>query len=196
MLTMIRKTSSFFSYSDCSNSRIGMPCCLHSTTPVVSLNNYFALFHSQSSKPSKSQLGKLVRDAPSKPIFTNLESALKVFDEMLHRRPLPSVVRFTQILGQLAKLKHYSAVITLNKQMGLIGISRDAYTLTIIINCYCRLNQMGFSLSVLGHFFKLGLKPDTRTFNTLINGFVLENRVAEATRLFSKMVEEGHCRPT
>ena len=114
---------------------------------------------------------------------------------MLQRRPLPSVVRFNQLLGQLAKLKYHSAVISLNKTMCVLGIASDAYTLNIIINCYCHLKQAGLSMSVLGRFFKLGLQPDVTTFNTLINGFVLENGVAEAARLFSKMLEGGHCKP-
>ncbi|KAI5338001.1 hypothetical protein L3X38_017272 [Prunus dulcis] len=94
---------------------------------------------------------------------------------MLQMRPLPSVVRFTKILGQVAKLKHYSAVISLYNQMGASGIGPAVYALNIFINCYCHLNQMGFSLSVLGKFFKLGLEPNVFTFNTLINGFLLEN---------------------
>ncbi|KAL6200326.1 hypothetical protein ACLB2K_030108 [Fragaria x ananassa] len=67
--------------------------------------------------------------------------------------------------------------------------------LTIVINCYCRLNRMEYALSVLAHFFKLGLQPNVTTFNTLLNGFVLRNGVADAARLFSKMVEGGHCQP-
>ncbi|PRQ34693.1 putative pentatricopeptide [Rosa chinensis] len=114
---------------------------------------------------------------------------------MLQRSPLPSVVRFTQILGQLVKLKHYSQVIALNRRMGLIGIASNVYTLSIIINCYCHLNQMGFSLSVLAQFFKLGLQPTVTTYTTLINGFVLKNRMPEAAGIFSKMLQAGHCVP-
>ncbi|PRQ34462.1 putative pentatricopeptide [Rosa chinensis] len=148
----------------------------YSTPPLV------ALLHFKSSKPTKSR--------ETHPRVSNVEHALKVFDEMLQRRPLPCVVRFNQLLGQRAKLKHYSAVLSLIRQMGLLGIASDTYTLTIVINCYCHLDQMGFSLSVLGQFFKSGLQPNVATFNTLINGFVLQNRVPEAARLFSKMVGE------
>ncbi|PRQ34903.1 hypothetical protein RchiOBHm_Chr5g0074201 [Rosa chinensis] len=61
-------------------------------------------------------------------------------------RPLPSsfsVIPLNQILTQLVKLKHYSAVITLNRRMLLCGVVPNHYTLSIIINCYCHLNQMG-----------------------------------------------------
>ncbi|KAL6187988.1 hypothetical protein ACLB2K_039383 [Fragaria x ananassa] len=179
------------------------------------LSNYMALLHSQSSNPktesTNSQYPKSVRDPQSpsvpkvselietqignRPIVSDVEDALKVFDEMLHSRPLPSVVRFTQILGQLVKLRQYSSVISLNRKMGLIGIAPDAYTFSILINCYCHLNKMRFGLSVLGKFFKLGLQPNVITFNTLINGFVLDNQVSEAARVFTKMVEGGHCNP-
>jgi hypothetical protein len=103
-----------------------------------------------------------VRD-PSVPKLTTLIDALKVFEEMLQRRPLPSIKCFTQILGQLVNLKHYSQVISLHQQMGLLGIAPDVWTLNLTINCHCHLNQMGFSLSVLGRFFKFGFEPDVRT---------------------------------
>ncbi|KAK9939224.1 hypothetical protein M0R45_015930 [Rubus argutus] len=95
MLKIMRKTSSSY-YSYCSSSGTGMPCCFHSTGLVAPVTNYMALFHSHSSKPTKSQsqsqLGKLVRDPiPSRTKITTLEHALKVLDEMLHTRPRPSV---------------------------------------------------------------------------------------------------------
>ncbi|CAL2264525.1 unnamed protein product [Prunus armeniaca] len=158
----------------------GMPCLHTNYTVVVFANNYFAFLHSQPSKPIKSirtQLEQAVRNSLK---ITTVEDAFNVFDRMLQKRPLPSLVRFTQILTQVAKLKHYSAVISLY-------------------------NQMGFSLSVLGKFFKLGLEPNVLTFNTLINGYLLEHRVAEAAALFHKMMraaiqllrkmEERPCKP-
>ncbi|KAM5583847.1 leucine--tRNA ligase, cytoplasmic-like [Rosa sericea] len=54
---------------------------------------------------------------------------------------------------------------------------------------------MGFGLSVLATFFKLGFEPNVRTFSTLINGFLLAGRVAEATAIFRKMVDGGNCKP-
>ncbi|PRQ37889.1 hypothetical protein RchiOBHm_Chr4g0407671 [Rosa chinensis] len=105
-------------YSYCS-SRGGMPF-LHSTL----FNNYLALFQSKSSKPSNStntQIRKLVRDPPI-PRVTNLEE-----DDMPERRPPPWPVRF----AQLSKLKQCSVVvISLFKQMGLVGIGHDASALT------------------------------------------------------------------
>ncbi|KAL6188314.1 hypothetical protein ACLB2K_039707 [Fragaria x ananassa] len=160
--------------------------------PFLHFTPLLALFHSLHTKPSKSRETHL-GNRPLEPRVSNVEDALKVFDEMLHRRPLPSVIPFNQILTQLVKLKQFEAVLSLKRQLGLSGIASDAYTLAIIINCYCHLNQMEYALSVLVHFFKLGLQPDVATFTTLIHGFVLQNRVSDAARLFRKMVEGGHC---
>ena len=94
-------------------------------------------------------------------------------------RPLPSVVRFNHLLGQISKTKHKSVVISLFNQMGLLGIMPDFFTLNILINCFCHLNHMGFSLCVLGKFVKSSYAPDTVTLNTLMNGFLLEGKVGE-----------------
>lgn len=112
----------------------GIPCIR--STPLF-LNNYSALFYSQSSNPresSKTHLGNLEKDPPAKVI--NVEDARKVFDEMLQMRPLPSVVRFNQILGQIAKSKHYSAAISLLTQMVRLEVTPDVYSLNILINCF------------------------------------------------------------
>ncbi|ONI00530.1 hypothetical protein PRUPE_6G093300 [Prunus persica] len=193
MLKMIKSTTAaaVASSSSCW-SRRGMPRLHSNSTLVVFLNNYFAFFHSQPSKPIKSrstQLKQLVRDLPN---ITNLGDAFSVFDRTLQMHPLPSVAPFNQILIQVVKLKHYSAVISLYNQMGMSGIEPDGYTLNILINCHWHLNQMGFSLTVLGNFFKLGLKPIVSTFNALINSFLLENRVAEAAGIFNKMIAGGN----
>ena len=117
-----------------------LPCLLHSSSVVVVFfNNYLALFHSPASISTESRNTQQHQRVK----ITNVEDALNVFDEMLQRRPLPSVVPFNQILTQLANLKHYSAVISLNNQMVVSGIRPNVYTLSIIINCFCHLHQIG-----------------------------------------------------
>jgi hypothetical protein len=54
-----------------------------------------------------------MRDHCKSRSFRNLDHALPLFDTMLHMRPLPSIVDFTQLLGAIARMKHYSVVITL-----------------------------------------------------------------------------------
>ena len=124
----------------------------------------------------------------------NLKEALSSFDAMLRLRPLPCVVLFNQLLHQVTLMKHYSAVISLYKQMGLLGIKPTHYTLNILINCFCHLNHLGFALSVFGKFIESGYRPDTVTMNTLLKGFFLEGKVLEAKEFYHKMIESG-CKP-
>ncbi|KAM5548765.1 hypothetical protein ABKV19_000265 [Rosa sericea] len=155
---MMRRAAAAASSSYCNDRGRGggMPR-LHSS--LVFFNNFF---HSQASVPST------IRKPPK---LTNLGvgDGLSLFNAMLQMRPLPCVVRFNQIMGHIAKLKHYQAVISLYTQMDRLRVVPDAYTLNIIINCFCHLNQMGFSLSVLGKFFKFGIQPNISQPSTLLS---------------------------
>ncbi|XP_065635350.1 probable ADP-ribosylation factor At2g15310 [Quercus suber] len=47
--------------------------------------------------------------------FRNVDHALEPFDKMLHTCPLPSIADFNHVLGGIARMKHYSVVISLIK---------------------------------------------------------------------------------
>ena len=110
---------------------------------------------------------------------------MSLFHEMLRMRPLPSVIRFTQ-LRQIMKMKHYSVVISPYKQMGPVGIKDDHYTLSIMINCFCHLNHMNSCFSILGKFKKSGNEPDTVTLTSLLKGLLLEGKVKSNKRAFAR----------
>ena len=118
---------------------------------------------------NRDQLLKSVRDHCKSGTFKNLDHALGLFDTMLHMHPLPSIVDFTQLLGAIARMKHYSVVITLIRDMGSFGITPNVYTLNVLINCYCHLNRVNFGFSVLATILKLGYLPTQPTLNTLFN---------------------------
>ncbi|KAJ9556768.1 hypothetical protein OSB04_011382 [Centaurea solstitialis] len=99
-------------------------------------------------------------------INTKLDDALQLFDQMTQRQPLPSVVKFNQLLTAVAKMKHYSCSIHLFKQMTAIGVPVDVFTTTIVIKCFCQMSC-------------------TRE----------EDRVFEAERLFKKLIKERLCEP-
>ncbi|ONI01027.1 hypothetical protein PRUPE_6G117200 [Prunus persica] len=185
-------------YPNLRRHRGGMPFLESS----VLFNNYWgALFHSQCSERRKYKNTYKARQFESNsnsPEITDLEDALNLFNSMLQTRPLPSIGDFNKLLGQVAKLKHYSAAISLCKQMDLLPILPNVSTLNVI-NCFCHLGQMGGSLSVLAKLFKFGFQPDAATYNTLIKGFVMEDRISEgrineAENLLTLMKERG-CSP-
>lgn len=51
--------------------------------------------------------------------FTSLDDALTSFNHMVQMRPLPSLVKFTQLLTTIAKNKHYSTTLYLIRQLDL-----------------------------------------------------------------------------
>ena len=122
---------------------------------------------------NRNQLLKSVRDHCKSQTFRNLDHALVLFDKMLHLIPLPSIVDFTQFFGAIARMKHYSVVITLIGQMESLGIAPNVYTLTVLINCFCHLNRVDFGFSVLARLLKLGYQPNLITLSTLVKGLCL-----------------------
>ncbi|THG08224.1 hypothetical protein TEA_002201 [Camellia sinensis var. sinensis] len=75
------------------------------------------------------------------------------------------------------------------------GILFDIYTFNIAINCYCHLNQVHVGFSVFGCLFKRGFIPTVATFNTLINGLILEDKTHEAVELFKKLITSREIEP-
>ncbi|KAF7150291.1 hypothetical protein RHSIM_Rhsim02G0041700 [Rhododendron simsii] len=91
------------------------------------LHHYTVLFHTTqfSTNPNppdvipitnRQQLQKLLSEK-SKTGFDKLDDALCLFHQMARFRPLPSVVHFTLLLSALAKMKEYSSVISLCKEI-------------------------------------------------------------------------------
>nr|GEX17283.1 hypothetical protein [Tanacetum cinerariifolium] len=78
------------------------------------------------------------------------------------------VVKFTQLLQSVTKMKQLLASI-------------------LLFNRICAL--------VLGSCFKHDIVPDVTTFNTLLNGLVLEGRISQAQRLFAKVITNKLCEP-
>ncbi|KAL0797733.1 hypothetical protein Bca101_052907 [Brassica carinata] len=117
------------------------------------------------------------------------DDAVHLFQSMLRSRPLPNVTDFNKLFSGVAKTKQYDLVLSLCKQMDMKGVSSDIYTLSIIINCFCRRRELGFAFSIMGKGLKLGYELDTITFSTLVNGLCLEGRVSEAVALVDRMVE-------
>jgi pentatricopeptide repeat protein len=140
----------------------------------------------------QNQFLKSVRDVCKARAFRNLDHALDLFDKMLHLRPLPSIVDFNQLLGAIARMNHYSVVITLIREMESLGIAPDVPTMNVLINCFCHLNRVDFGFSVLARILKLGYQPNQLTLNTLINGLCLQGNIAAAVSLVDEMEAKGY----
>ncbi|CAF2039395.1 BnaA09g12140D [Brassica napus] len=114
----------------------------------------------------------------------NFDDALSLFCEMLHSRPLPTILDFTRVLTAIAKTnKHHDAVVYLCRKMEALGISHDLYTFTILIHCLCRCSRLSLALSVLAKMTKLGIEPSVVTLGSLLNGFCRGSKLREALSL-------------
>ncbi|MFS7928008.1 putative tetratricopeptide-like helical domain superfamily [Helianthus anomalus] len=114
---------------------------------------------------------------------------------MIQRKPLPSVIRFNQLLSALTKLNHFSSCLHLFKQMCVIGVPVSEYSMNIAIKCCCQMSRTNDGFALLGCCFRRAVVPDVFTFSTLLDGLVLEDRILEAERLFKKLIKHKLCEP-
>ncbi|KAJ0937852.1 putative tetratricopeptide-like helical domain superfamily [Helianthus annuus] len=123
--------------------------------------------------------------------ITNLNDALNLFDEMSHTRPLPSVVKFNQLLTAVTKIKHFSSSLDLFKQMCAIGVPVDKYSMSIAIKCCCQLYRTKDGFALLGCCFRRAISPHVYIYNALLDGLVLEDKILEAEMLFKKLIKQN-----
>ncbi|GLT72713.1 hypothetical protein SLA2020_446210 [Shorea laevis] len=98
-------------------------CRCFSSTSAKTTNS------SRDNVESPNQFLKSVRDRCKSRSLRNLDEALGLFDRMLHMHYLPSIVVFNQLLSEIARMKHHSTVISLIKELELLGQAPDACTL-------------------------------------------------------------------
>ncbi|KAL0456577.1 UNVERIFIED_CONTAM: putative pentatricopeptide repeat-containing protein, mitochondrial [Sesamum latifolium] len=122
-----------------------------------------------------------------------VDDAVFLFRQMLRMRPQPSVVQFTKLLNVVVKMKQYPVALYLFDEMCKWGTPINEYTLNIVINCYSLLNRVDFRFAILGSFFKRGYEPNVTTFNTLIKGLFLDDKIVEAEKLFKKLLTLKLC---
>ncbi|KAJ9556705.1 hypothetical protein OSB04_011319 [Centaurea solstitialis] len=127
--------------------------------------------------------------------ITKLDDALQLFDQMTQTQPLPSVVKFNHLLQALSKMKHYSCVIDLFKQMTTIHAPVDVYTTNIVIKCCCQLSCTSQGFAIVAYGLRRGIVPNVHTFSTLLNGLILEDRILVAEKLFKKLIKGKFCVP-
>ncbi|XP_019157941.1 PREDICTED: putative pentatricopeptide repeat-containing protein At1g12700, mitochondrial [Ipomoea nil] len=180
MKTKINALSWFFSNMSWRRIRTA------SATPILA--NFASEAGTVSSNHNNSSVSSKFRNS-----FNDLDDALNLFRQMAHTRPLPKVIMFNQLLSRILKLKHYSVVVSLFQEMRIKGIPINVYTINILVDVYCRSSRVDCGFCVLGVVFKCGFEFDVVTFNTLIKGLFLDNKIVEAVGLFKKLVRENVC---
>ncbi|KAJ0716898.1 putative tetratricopeptide-like helical domain superfamily [Helianthus annuus] len=168
-------TTSFFLPS---SSRLGFEFTPHSTS-LASLLHYTSFSNNGDRPLSRYQK------------VTSLDHAFNLFDEMI----LPSVIKFNQLLSALTKLNHFSSCLHLFKQMCVVGVPVDAYSMNIAIKCCCQMSRTNDGFALLGCCFRRAVVPDVFTFSTLLDGLIREDRIIEAEGFFKKLIKQKLCEP-
>ncbi|XP_058106457.1 pentatricopeptide repeat-containing protein At3g22470, mitochondrial-like [Magnolia sinica] len=125
--------------------------------------------------PTPTKFNNLVNDLSNSiraGAFVRLEDVVGLFDRMLRSQPLPSVQTFNHLLATVARMRHYSTVISFHREMNWLGIPSDIYTRNILLNCFCHLNGVGFGFAVLSNILKRGHEPDAATLATFRLGYL------------------------
>lgn len=115
--------------------------------------------------------------------FSKIDDSLSLFNQMKSMRPLPSIIDFNQLFSAMCKIKPhppFATVISLLRHIESSGIPPNHYSLSILVNCYCRSCRVDFGFSILAKVFKLGHQPNIVIFNTLINGLIHSDQLGEA----------------
>ncbi|PWA62816.1 tetratricopeptide repeat (TPR)-like superfamily protein [Artemisia annua] len=127
----------------------------------------------------------------------SLDDALNLFNKMIHKRPLPSVVEFHQILRVVKKSEHYSTSLDIFKQLCSLGVSVDDYTMKALVVSCCRLHRTNEAFAALGWNLKRAGPNihDVYTFTELLNGLFREDRISKAEEFFNKLIKYNLCQP-
>lgn len=170
--------------------------------PTGTLSFYFPLFYSFSSSlqpfhyHSNDDRQLIIQSALQQFElgFTEIDDAISLFFQLKSLYPPPSLVVFTQLFNAMMKMKPsppYSAVLSLSRELHLSIHRPDLYTLTIIVNCFCRLGNVALAFSTLAIVFKLGHQADIVLYNSLLNGLIISYRFHEVDSFLDKVLHLG-----
>ncbi|GKV01536.1 hypothetical protein SLEP1_g14085 [Rubroshorea leprosula] len=93
---------------------------------------------------------------------------------------------FNHLLGALAEINHHHHVVSCYTRLNSIALLPDLMTFNILLNCCCYMGRICNGFSVLGKILREGCNPNAFTFDTLIRGLCVKQKIGKATGLFRK----------
>lgn len=103
----------------------------------------------------------------------------------------PSVKTFNFVLNLLVSAKLFDVVHDVYMRAPQLGIEIDACCLNILIKGLCECGKLEAAFYVLDEFPKQRLRPNVRTYSTLMHALCDKGKVGEAFGLFERMEKEG-----
>ncbi|KAL8540992.1 hypothetical protein ACS0TY_002324 [Phlomoides rotata] len=122
----------------------------------------------------------------------DVESALKVLDEMPAMGIVPNVVSYTTIMagyvdrGDMMEAKRV-LVDLLDR-----GWLPDATTYTVLMNGFCKLGQFVNATKVMDEMVENGVEPNDVTYSVMIEALCKEKKSGEAVNMVSDMLDRKY----
>nr|XP_009787267.1 PREDICTED: pentatricopeptide repeat-containing protein At1g62720-like [Nicotiana sylvestris] len=96
----------------------------------------------------------------------------------------------------MANRKHYTAVISLSREMQKFGIAVDVSLVnvrnfTAVIDGLCKEGRVEDAEEVMKHMVGKGVEPNIFTYNVIMDGYCLRGQVDRARRIFDFMIGEN-----
>jgi pentatricopeptide repeat protein len=121
----------------------------------------------------------------------NMDRVWSVWEQLLSRGIVPSVVTFNAMVDACARNGRMDAVPDLVKDMQSRGLKPNLVTYCTMLKGLCQRGDVPAALRVLREMRRAGLRPDEITYNTLLDGCAQNNLAAEGERLLEEMENEG-----
>ncbi|XP_052490859.1 pentatricopeptide repeat-containing protein At3g22470, mitochondrial-like [Gossypium raimondii] len=173
---------------------------------IVNGGSNLSNFHSSSSNSVATHINALSKNsmpARGKPkkydSLDNVDDALFLFNKMIHKYPMPSVVEFTKLLGAIVSNG---------------TLCRCCFYVTMI-DAHCKEGMISEAVEIVDTMRKHGMEPNTgiacktkwvklkeysvekgcaldiRSHNIIINGYCKAKRMDKAMELFDEITQDG-----
>ncbi|KAL2500312.1 Pentatricopeptide repeat-containing protein [Forsythia ovata] len=112
-------------------------------------------------------------------------------DKLQRDGRLQTISEFNHLLMALVTADEFELASKLNSNLSSFGLAPDSWTYSILVTCYCKMNEPKEAKTVLDRMLENGLQPNVATFTTLINSFCQNGRLQIAYEVFDIMTRIG-----
>ncbi|PIM97139.1 hypothetical protein CDL12_30393 [Handroanthus impetiginosus] len=117
--------------------------------------------------------------------------AIKLFELMKSKGPLPNVRSYTMLIKELSKHGNMNEAINYLEEMLNAGCEPDAAVYTCLMAGFAKQNKMDMVYRLLKEMKEKGCPPDGQTYNALIKMMTSRHKADEAAKIYKKMIQSG-----
>ncbi|KAF9671169.1 hypothetical protein SADUNF_Sadunf12G0019500 [Salix dunnii] len=120
----------------------------------------------------------------------DVESALKVFDEMPTMGMIPNLVTYTTILGGFVSRGDLVNAEKVFSEVLDKGWLPDATTYTVLMVGYCKQGRLSDAIKVMDNMEYNGMEPNEITYGVMIDAYCKDKKSGEARNLIDDMLDK------